>query len=83
MLDQFSKVICLQSCVFLTKHFVAQIFKGNKDTDTPVTHNFAEFGGPFNARYVKIHPVTWNDHICMRADMIVEDRKLFNNTNKH
>ncbi|XP_078584721.1 uncharacterized protein LOC144866900 [Branchiostoma floridae x Branchiostoma japonicum] len=50
-----------------------KIFKGNKDTDTPVTHNFAEFGGPFNARYVKIHPVTWNDHICMRADMIVED----------
>ncbi|XP_035659341.1 uncharacterized protein LOC118404378 [Branchiostoma floridae] len=49
------------------------VFDGNKDRDTPVTHNLADFNGPFKARYVKIHPVTWNDHICMRADMIVED----------
>ncbi|XP_019641538.1 PREDICTED: uncharacterized protein LOC109483025 [Branchiostoma belcheri] len=58
---------------YMDKKGELKIFKGNKDTDTPVTHSFAEFSGPFNARFVKIHPVTWNDHICMRADMIVED----------
>ncbi|KAI8505789.1 hypothetical protein Bbelb_161420 [Branchiostoma belcheri] len=60
---------------YMDKKGELKVFKGNTDTDTPVTNNFAQFNGPFKARYVKIHPVTWNDHICMRADMIVEDEK--------
>ncbi|XP_019624450.1 PREDICTED: uncharacterized protein LOC109470109 [Branchiostoma belcheri] len=45
------------------------IFTGNSDRDSLVTHVLTEYSGPFHARYVKFHPVTWSGWVAMRADV--------------
>ncbi|CAH1247959.1 FIBCD1 [Branchiostoma lanceolatum] len=44
-----------------------QVFEGNRDGDTSVT-NLLEH--PFDARYVRFYPQTWNDQISMRAEVL-------------
>lgn len=41
-----------------------RIFKGNLDTTNRVRNDFA---GPVRARGIRIHPVKWYSHICMRV----------------
>ena len=43
-----------------------QIFNGNHDSDTPVTHYFSS---PVRARYVRINPQTWQEKIAMRFEI--------------
>ncbi|CAH1259007.1 MATN2 [Branchiostoma lanceolatum] len=45
------------------------VFTGNSDRDSLVTHVLGDYSGPFHARYVKFHPITWNLWISMRADI--------------
>ncbi|XP_066275437.1 uncharacterized protein [Branchiostoma lanceolatum] len=45
------------------------VFTGNSDRNSLVTHVLGDYNGPFHARYVKFHPVTWYGHISMRADI--------------
>ncbi|CAH1258994.1 MATN2 [Branchiostoma lanceolatum] len=45
------------------------VFTGNSDRDSLVTHVLGDYNGPFHARYVKFHPITWNLWISMRADI--------------
>ncbi|XP_071945195.1 lactadherin-like [Antedon mediterranea] len=44
-----------------------KVFVGNTDTDTQVTNLF-----PFeiHARFIRINPMTWNNHICMRFEIL-------------
>ncbi|CAH1802612.1 unnamed protein product [Owenia fusiformis] len=43
-----------------------QIFNGNSDMYTPVLNSFK----PVQARYIRISPMTWNNHISLRFDVI-------------
>ncbi|XP_035672790.1 uncharacterized protein LOC118413477 isoform X9 [Branchiostoma floridae] len=45
------------------------VFTGNSDIDSLVTHVLVDYNGPFHARYVRFRPVTWSNHISMRADI--------------
>ncbi|XP_078585297.1 uncharacterized protein LOC144867284 isoform X2 [Branchiostoma floridae x Branchiostoma japonicum] len=45
------------------------VFTGNSDSNSLVTHVLVDYNGPFHARYVKFHPVTWSGFIVMRADI--------------
>ncbi|XP_066275435.1 uncharacterized protein [Branchiostoma lanceolatum] len=45
------------------------VFTGNSDRDSLVTHVLGDYNGPFHARYVKFHPITWYGWISMRADI--------------
>ena len=42
-----------------------QIFPGNNDRYTPVSHDLKI---PIITRYIRINPETWHSHICMRAE---------------
>lgn len=44
----------------------ATVFTGNSDRNTVVTN---ELNSPINARYIRIHPVTWYSHISMRIEI--------------
>ncbi|XP_078616699.1 uncharacterized protein LOC144884986 isoform X2 [Branchiostoma floridae x Branchiostoma japonicum] len=48
------------------------VFAGNSDRDGEVHHDFGNYSGPdtLMARFVKIHPRTWHQHISMRAKII-------------
>ncbi|XP_078702138.1 lactadherin-like [Branchiostoma floridae x Branchiostoma belcheri] len=46
------------------------VFQGNYDRDTEVYHDFRDYNGPITARYIKIHPVSWNEWISMRAKIV-------------
>ncbi|XP_035697814.1 uncharacterized protein LOC118430887 [Branchiostoma floridae] len=48
------------------------VFAGNSDRDGEVHHDFSNYSGPdtLRARFVKIHPRTWHQHISMRAKII-------------
>ncbi|XP_078584782.1 uncharacterized protein LOC144866959 [Branchiostoma floridae x Branchiostoma japonicum] len=56
------------------------VFKGNVDTDTPVSHSFKTYSGTFTARFVKIRMVSWHEHIAMRAEVIIEKAKTSSKT---
>ncbi|KAL9978610.1 hypothetical protein ACROYT_G016146 [Oculina patagonica] len=43
-----------------------KIFRGNFDRDTMVVHKIFP---PFHARFVRIYPLKWYNHICMRAEL--------------
>ncbi|EGC31757.1 hypothetical protein DICPUDRAFT_57504 [Dictyostelium purpureum] len=43
-----------------------QVFNGNTDRSTVVTHVFPQ---PIRARSISIHPVTWNSHISLRWEL--------------
>ena len=45
-------------------------FPGNVDKNSKVTTTFSK---PVRARYIRIYPQTWSNHISMRADMIAGD----------
>ena len=42
-------------------------FPGNVDKNSKVTTTFSQ---PVRARYIRIYPQTWNNHMSMRVDMI-------------
>ena len=44
-----------------------RIFVGNTDRNTKVRANF---NTPVRARAIRIHPLTWNGHTCLRFDVI-------------
>ncbi|XP_019627198.1 PREDICTED: neuronal pentraxin-2-like, partial [Branchiostoma belcheri] len=46
------------------------VFPANDDRDTEVYNDFGDFSGRITARFVKIHPQTWNEHISMRAKIV-------------
>ena len=39
---------------------------GNSDVDSIITNRVLP---PFHARYVRVHPQSWNNKICMRLEM--------------
>ncbi|KAJ7392182.1 hypothetical protein OS493_013554, partial [Desmophyllum pertusum] len=43
-----------------------KVFRGNFDRDSMVVDQIFP---PFHARFVRIHPLTWNSHICMRVEL--------------
>ena len=47
--------------------FCFQIFAGNNDQDSVVTHMF---GCPILARCVRINPLEWKDKIALRFDLL-------------
>ena len=55
-----------------------QIFDGNFDYNTLIQH---DFDPAFVARYVRLYPQTWNNHICMRWEVygcdIGENNRIF------
>ncbi|XP_077975090.1 lactadherin-like [Styela clava] len=44
-----------------------KIFTGNHDKTTIKENCFSQ---PITARYIRIHPVTWQDHISMRIEIL-------------
>lgn len=46
--------------------FVMQVFQGNTDAETTVTNHLKR---AVNARYARIKPQTWNNHIAMRVEV--------------
>ncbi|MBF0475524.1 MAG: discoidin domain-containing protein [Deltaproteobacteria bacterium] len=48
------------------------LFQGNQDTNTLVFHRFPK---PIKARFVRIHPVTWHEHITMRLELYGSAKK--------
>lgn len=47
------------------------IFMGNTDDNSKVRNNFTT---PERARIIRIHPVTWNNYICLRFDAVYIDQ---------
>ena len=43
-----------------------QIFSGNTDADTVITH---DLDPPITAKYLRFRPVTWGSRIGMRAEV--------------
>ena len=43
-------------------------FTGNTDRDTQV---WQRFSNPVTTQYVKFIPLSWNNHICMRAGLLI------------
>ena len=44
-----------------------KVYTGNTDMDTQVD---VTFDTPVEARYIRIYPQTWNNHMSMRADIV-------------
>ncbi|XP_035686749.1 uncharacterized protein LOC118422970 [Branchiostoma floridae] len=49
------------------------VFTGNSDRNAEVYNDFREYSGPIMARYIKIHPRTWHQHISMRMKIVTSD----------
>jgi len=45
---------------------VTWVFSGNRDRNTVVEHLLVT---AFNARFIRFHPKSWHNHICMRAEV--------------
>lgn len=45
-----------------------EVFKGNWDKDGRVTNNFLP---PLTAKYIRLEPLTWHNHISLRAEIMV------------
>ena len=45
--------------------FFKQVFKGNRDRNTVVSHGIIP---PIRARYLRLHPKSWRSHISMRVE---------------
>ncbi|XP_066019015.1 uncharacterized protein [Pocillopora verrucosa] len=43
-----------------------KVFDGNRDSDTVV---YNKLTSPITARYIRLKPMTWNNHISMRMDL--------------
>ena len=48
----------------------AQEFSGNTDQNTKVENLFTS---TILAKYIRFHPVSWNNHISMRADVLIKN----------
>ena len=46
--------------------FPLKVFPGNTEGDIIHTNRILP---PFHARYVRVHPQTWNGRICMRLEL--------------
>ena len=51
-------------CAYFSK---LQVLKGNSDHDTEVLHVFIP---PILARYIRVHPRKWQEHISMRMELL-------------
>ncbi|XP_035686690.1 uncharacterized protein LOC118422928 isoform X2 [Branchiostoma floridae] len=49
------------------------VFPGNSDRDAEVYNDFREYNGPVMARYIKIHPRIWHQHISMRMKIVTSE----------
>lgn len=56
----------------------ATIFTANTDQNTIVTNSFSP---SIEARYVRLHPVTWYNHISMRMEVYSQTGSIANTTN--
>ncbi|ODN04432.1 Lactadherin, partial [Orchesella cincta] len=50
-----------------SNHLTPKLFGGNMDKSTERRHYF---NNPFVARFVRLHPTTWHNHIAMRAALL-------------
>lgn len=50
--------------------FCLQLFVGNTDENTVVTNHFMGF---VEAKQIRIHPQTWENAICLRAEVYGTD----------
>ena len=50
----------------LSLGFYLQLFVGNTDENTVVTNHFMGF---IEAKKIRIHPQTWENTICLRAEV--------------
>lgn len=55
--------------------FHLQRFQGNNDSRTVATRQFMKH---VLARFIRIHPVSWVGHVCMRVD--IRSRGMYNAT---
>ena len=56
----------LLSCLIVkSSHFMLQVFGGNSDRHSIVSHVLAK---PLITRYIRIHPKAWQGHISMRVE---------------
>ena len=53
-------------CEHVFYKYFGQVFGGNVDRNTPVQHSLYS---SIQARYLRFHPKTWQNHICMRAEV--------------
>lgn len=53
-------------CSVINVRSCAQVLQGNSDSVTPVRSMFHQ---PIRARYVRIHPVTWQGRITLRFEL--------------
>ena len=57
----------LSNPCFLTRSY--KLFMGNNDRSTEVIHQVRELVHPLLARYVRLHPQTWQGHVSMRFEV--------------
>ncbi|XP_077973596.1 lactadherin-like [Styela clava] len=55
------------SLTTIQEHGAQKIFTGNSDMETKKINMFPK---PITCRYIRVHPETWQGHICMRVEFI-------------
>ncbi|XP_033102674.1 lactadherin-like, partial [Anneissia japonica] len=50
-----------------TFNTIDTVFTANTDRDTEITNMFST---PVNAQFIRIHPLTWEDHISLRFEVL-------------
>ncbi|XP_039256831.2 lactadherin-like [Styela clava] len=55
------------SLTTIQEHGAQKVFTGNSDMETKKINMFPK---PVTCRYIRVHPETWHDHICMRVEFI-------------
>ena len=68
-LNQKFVLLCLNNFQFNTIlfFFFAQEFSANNDRNSERIHFLNE---PFFARYIRLHPTEWHNHVSMRAAIL-------------
>ena len=51
---------------FLLTFCSFQVFEGNEDSDTVVLNKLSQ---PITARYIRLLPIEWHNHISMRIEI--------------
>jgi len=71
--NQFVKSYIIKTSLEADGEFTSvdddKVFDGNSNTSTVVKNTFAK---PVKARYVRIYPQTWNEHMSLRWDLTFE-----------
>ncbi|XP_022785986.1 uncharacterized protein LOC111326285 [Stylophora pistillata] len=57
-----------------------KVFQGNNDSSSIVTRKFMK---QVRARLIRMHPISWNGHICMRFDLRTIGRSIPLGIQKH